>query len=110
MEFPKDSREFLANERTFLAWIRTSIAIIALGFVVVKFGLFLKQISSFATHNNPVSARAIFHYPSGYSQYISLFILLVGVIIIPLSYWRSVEVNKQISRASILKSIFFRFY
>lgn len=90
----KDSREFLANERTFMAWIRTGIAIMAFGFVVAKFSLFIRQLG-FITHHQPGS---IIH--KGYSSIIGLVILMVGALIVPISFYRYKQVNKQLNEGT----------
>lgn len=90
----KDSREFLANERTFLAWIRTGVAIMAFGFVVAKFSLFIRQLG-FITQNKH---HTFIH--KGYSSIIGLVILAIGAMIIPFSYKRYKQVNKQLNEGT----------
>ena len=93
----KDSREYLANERTFLAWIRTGIAIIAFGFVVVKFSLFFKQFL-LLTNNTELS------HTKGYSSYIGIIILVLGVSIFPFAYYRYKQVILQLDKNQFTNS------
>jgi putative membrane protein len=81
--------DHLANERTMLAWIRTGIGIIAFGFVVVKFSIFIKQISSVLGSTAKV-------HPHGYSSIIGILLVVVGAIIIFLSYLRYRSTMRQL--------------
>jgi putative membrane protein len=74
------AREHLANERTLLAWIRTSIGIMAFGFVVVKFSLFVKQITLMLGKSVSLPQR------HGYSSLIGISLVVVGGIVLLLSY------------------------
>ncbi len=56
-------REHQANERTFLAWLRTSIALIGFGFVIARFGLFLHELQTTVTYQNPPTPS--FMYTTG---------------------------------------------
>lgn len=81
--------DHLANERTYLAWIRTGIGIMAFGFVVVKFSLFVKQIGLvFGSSKQPVS--------HGYSAMIGIFLVVIGVVFILLSFFQYRKVEKQL--------------
>lgn len=46
----EDPRVYFAAERTFLAWIRTGLGLMGVGFAVSRFGLFLRELSSSASH------------------------------------------------------------
>ncbi len=69
----EDPRNRLAAERTLLAWIRTGITVMGFGFVVARFGLILRELGS----SDPLAARR----PSGFSTWIGVAFVLVGVII-----------------------------
>lgn len=84
---PTDS---LANERTFLAWIRTGIAIIAFGFVAVKFSLFINQIALLAEGALPLP-------DAGYSYFIGIALIIVGMIMSVLAYLRFRQVENQLT-------------
>ncbi|SEA09446.1 putative membrane protein [Arachidicoccus rhizosphaerae] len=90
--------DHLANERTFLAWVRTSIGIMGFGFVVVKFSLFVRQISIAlnATSNLPPS--------SGYSQFIGLFLVAMGGIVLGVAYLRYQKTKRQIQQGDYYHS------
>ena len=85
----------MANERTFLAWIRTSIGVMAFGFVVVKFALFIKQISSFLTHNGLPEVQAS-PPPFGYSSFLGIVLVALGALMGLLAFVRYKKVEKQI--------------
>ena len=82
--------DHLANERTFLAWIRTSIAIMGFGFVVVKFALFIKQISLVLNNKQTLIPG------KGYSSYIGILLVAIGVIMAFYSYIRYRITEKQL--------------
>ncbi len=79
----------MANERTFLAWIRTSIAIMAFGFVVEKFSLFVKQMGYYL-------GKEMVPPPSGTSSWIGILLVLLGLVMGSLAYFRYKSVAKQI--------------
>lgn len=82
--------DYLANERTFLSWIRTGVAIMAFGFVVSKFSLFIRQLSVLTGH------QLIFGF-KGYAMFTGSIILLIGAVIIPLSYYRYLQITRQLN-------------
>ena len=86
-------RVHMANERTFLAWIRTSIGVMAFGFVVEKFALFIKQMSLVLEKSNIGNALPPSH---GYSAIVGIFLVGLGTLMVPLSYFRYKKVEKQI--------------
>jgi len=92
-----NSREHLANERTLLAWIRTCIGIMAFGFVVMKFSLFIKQISLLLDKNVPTVQH-------GYSSIIGIFIVIVGAVMLVLSYIKYKKTEKQLLTQSFKPS------
>ena len=83
----------LANERTFLAWIRTSVGLMAFGFVVVKFSLFVRQVSALLGKENLIQNR-------GYSGFVGIILVAVGMITLVLSYARFRKTKKQISEGN----------
>ena len=83
----------LANERTFLAWIRTSVGLMAFGFVVVKFSLFVRQVSALLGKENLIQNR-------GYSGFVGIILVAVGMITSVLSYARYRKTKKQISEGN----------
>jgi len=89
IESKGNAGDHLANERTFLAWIRTSIGIMAFGFVVVKFSLFLKQISLILGKGVPDQSK-------GYSSVAGIVLVIVGVIVSLLSYFKYKKTEKQL--------------
>jgi putative membrane protein len=84
-----NARDHLANERTFLAWTRTSIGVMAFGFVVVKFSLFVRQLS-ILLHKDLVLPQ------NQYSSIIGIFIVAFGALLGLFSYFRFVNVQKQL--------------
>ena len=80
----------MANERTFLAWIRTSIAIMAFGFVVEKFSLFVKQMAYY------LGKEAAAPPPQGYSSFIGIVLVGLGVVMGVLAFIRYKKVERQI--------------
>ena len=83
----------LANERTFLSWIRTSVGLMAFGFVVVKFSLFVRQVSALLGKENLIQNR-------GYSGFVGIILVAVGMITSVLSYARYRKTKKQISEGN----------
>jgi putative membrane protein len=97
-EKKQNAREHLANERTLLAWIRTSIGIMAFGFVVVKFSLFVKQISLLLGKNETIPIQ------HGYSAMIGILLVVVGAIVLLLSYIKYKQTEKQLKNESFKSS------
>ena len=87
----QNAREHLANERTLLAWIRSSIGIMAFGFVVVKFSLFIRQISLLLGKNTTIPIQ------HGYSSIIGIILVVVGAIVLLLSYFKYKQTEKQLN-------------
>ncbi|MBU7583600.1 MAG: DUF202 domain-containing protein [Nostoc sp. TH1S01] len=85
-------REHQANERTFLAWLRTSIALIGFGFAIARFGLFLRQLNTAITQQEPVV------HPLFNSENLGVALVIVGVGAIALAAWRYNQVFWQIER------------
>ncbi|PWJ54998.1 putative membrane protein [Dyadobacter jejuensis] len=81
--------DHLANERTFLAWVRTSIGIMAFGFVVVKFSLFVKQIGL-------VLGTSVKTPAPGYSRYIGVLLVTMGLFCMVLSYIQFRKTDRQL--------------
>lgn len=94
----QNAREHLANERTLLAWIRTSIGIMAFGFVVVKFSLFIKQISLLLGKNSATVPT------NGHSSFIGISLVLVGAIVLLLSYLKYKQTEKQLNSETFKSS------
>lgn len=94
----QNAREHLANERTLLAWIRTSIGIMAFGFVVVKFSLFIKQISLLLGKNATIPQQ------HGYSSVIGILLVVVGALILLLSYMKFKKTEKQLTSETFKSS------
>lgn len=99
----QNAREHLANERTLLAWIRTSIGIMAFGFVMFKFSLFIKQVSLLIDNKSTVVIQ------HGYSSYIGIVLVVVGAIILPLSYVKYKKTEKQLNSQTFESSSQFVF-
>ena len=93
----QNAREHLANERTLLAWIRTSIGIMAFGFVVEKFSLFIKQISLLLGKDATIPQH-------GYSSVIGILLVVVGAIVLVLSYVKYNRTEKQLTDKSFQPS------
>ncbi|BBD60509.1 hypothetical protein NIES2109_33060 [Nostoc sp. HK-01] len=85
-------REHQANERTFLAWLRTSIALIGFGFAIARFGLFLRQLNTAITQQQPTV------HPLFNSENLGVALVIVGVGAIALAAWRYNQVFWQIER------------
>lgn len=83
--------DHLANERTFLAWVRTGIALMGFGFVIVKFALFIRQLSSMLVDKQiPVQGK-------GYSAVIGVVMVVLGAVMIALSYFRYRNIERQLN-------------
>ena len=78
-----------ANERTFLAWVRTALALVAFGCVLAKFDLFLHFLA--VQHPLPI------HNSFASTSQIGVLTASVGVIILPLSYWRFTKVRTALN-------------
>jgi len=98
MEQSPKPADHLANERTFLAWIRTGIAIMAFGFVVVKFALFVKQITFLLSEEH----APIVGHSQGYSAWIGISLVGLGIIISLLAFLRYKSIERQLLRNSFL--------
>jgi putative membrane protein len=83
-------REHQANERTFLAWMRTSIALIGFGFAIARFSLFIHQLHSTLTQQQP-QIHPIFN-----SENLGVCLVIFGIIIIALAAWHYNQVFWQI--------------
>ena len=86
----EDPRIRMAGERTLLAWVRSGIAMIGLGFVVARFGLFLREIApavSISDHPRP-----------GFSLWIGIALMVVGVIANLLAAWEHFRFLQRIDR------------
>lgn len=84
--------DHLANERTFLAWVRTGIALMGFGFVIVKFALFIRQISSMLAADKQIVVPG-----KGYSAVIGVIMVVLGALMIALSYVRYRNIEKQLN-------------
>ncbi len=82
-------RVHMANERTFLAWIRTAVAVMAFGFVVEKFSLFVKQMAYYLGKEKALPAP-------GYSSYMGIILVGLGVLMGILAFVRYKNVERQI--------------
>lgn len=85
-------REHQANERTFLAWLRTSLALIGFGFAIARFGLFLRQLNTVITQQQPTI------HPLFNSENLGVALVIVGVVAIALAAWRYNQVFWQIEQ------------
>src|SRR5690606_16911439 len=84
--------DHLANERTFLAWVRTAIAMMGFGFVSVKFALFIRQIASMLTLDKQIPVQG-----KGHSAVIGVVMVVLGALMIALSYVRYRNIEKQLN-------------
>jgi putative membrane protein len=88
--------EHSANERTFLAWIRTGIAVIGFGFVIEKFNLFIIAVAATASAEAGKLIRTeLLTGPIG--RYEGIALMLVGLVLILLGYWRFARIERLIS-------------
>ena len=90
--------EHAANERTFLAWMRTAIAVIAFGFVVEKFNLFILALAASASPEVVKTIRTD-RLSGPIGRYEGLAIMLSGLVLIGLGYWRFARSEKLIESA-----------
>ena len=84
--------DHLANERTFLAWVRTGIALMGFGFVIVKFALFIRQLSSMIVPGKQIPVQG-----KGYSAVIGVVMVVLGALMITLSFFRYRNIEKQLN-------------
>lgn len=89
--------DFLANERTFLAWVRTSLGIMAFGFVVVKFSLFLSQMRLLMGIERFPNSQAS-ELDQSFSSMIGYMMILLGIIVLFVSYFRYNTIHKHLLR------------
>ena len=89
----QNRRVHMANERTFLAWVRTSIAVMAFGFVVEKFSLFVRQMGSYIGKETAPANP-------GYSSLIGIVLVVLGVLMGALAFFRYKQVDRQIEADS----------
>jgi len=87
-------REHQANERTFLAWLRTSIALIGFGFAIARFSLFLRQLHSTLTQQEP-QVHPIFN-----SENLGVSLVIFGIVVIALAAWHYNQVFWQIEQVN----------
>ncbi|MBD0263694.1 MAG: DUF202 domain-containing protein [Tolypothrix sp. Co-bin9] len=87
-------REHQANERTFLAWLRTSIALIGFGFAIARFSLFLRQLHSTLTQQQP-QVHPIFN-----SENLGVCLVIFGIIVIASAAWHYNQVFWQIEHGN----------
>ena len=79
-----------ANERTYLAWVRTAIAVMAFGFLLERFDIFL----SYASHS---SSQTIPNLHIRASEWLGLFLLLFGAMIVLFATMRFYRNRKLIA-------------
>lgn len=90
MKAPEDPRVRFAAERTLLAWVRTGLALMGFGFVVARFGLFLREIAIAEIPPRPAH--------SGWSGWIGIALVLLGVLINLFAAWEYRIVIQRIER------------
>ena len=76
------ARDHLANERTFLAWMRTALALMGFAAVIVRLRFLL-----------PPELRGHAH-----SVWLSMAFAVLGFLIVPLSTWSYLSVQRGIER------------
>lgn len=92
----KSYSDHAANERTFLAWIRTGLTIMALGFVIERLDLFLAGLAPDARNRDvSVTGQAEIHY-------LSVVLVILGIVLIVGSAYRFVDINRAIDQAVVL--------
>jgi putative membrane protein len=87
-------REHQANERTFLAWVRTCVALIGFGFAIARFGLFVRQLDSAFTRNDP-SVNPVFT-----SEDLGICLVVFGILTLGLAAWRYNQAFWQIEKGN----------
>ena len=87
-------REHQANERTFLAWLRTSIALIGFGFAIARFSLFLRQLNSTLSQQQP-EVDPIFN-----SENLGVCLVIFGILVIASAAWHYNQVFWQIEHGN----------
>lgn len=87
-------REHQANERTFLAWLRTSIALIGFGFAIARFSLFLRQLNSTLSQQQP-EVDPIFN-----SENLGVCLVIFGILVIVSAAWHYNQVFWQIEHGN----------
>jgi putative membrane protein len=90
-------RDHAANERTYLAWVRTGITVMVLGFIVEKFEIFLGNLHGALTKGHPAVAR------SGGPEFISVALVLLGVLVIVAGAIRFFRVRAQLESPENIK-------
>lgn len=88
-----DYRDHAANERTFLAWIRTGVTIMTLGFFIEKFDVYLARLRAAA------SAGEAVQLPKAGIHSISVFLVVLGILIIAAGTLRFVTVTRKLETA-----------
>ncbi len=84
-------RNHLANERTFQAWIRTSLSLMGLGFVIEQFAIFIKQ------NSNHIDAEI--QAQSAYSWVIGVVLIITGIIMLIIAYFRYLFIARKIGHS-----------
>lgn len=92
----KSYTDHAANERTFLAWIRTGLTIMALGFVIERLDLFLAGLAADAR------GRDISAFGQAEIHYLSVVLVVLGIVLIVGSAYRFVDINRAIDEAVVL--------
>ena len=90
-----DLRDYLAEERTFLAWIRTGIALMGFGFLVAHFGISGDEANTLQ--------RASGSLPQGFSLWLGLGLIGVGVTVNLLSALRYMRLARALGRGQFVQ-------
>lgn len=88
----QDPRVYFAAERTFLAWIRTGLGLMGIGFAVSRFGLFLRELSSGASHLPPRT--------TGLSLWSGIILVGLGVVVTLASVVRHLQLVRELRTGS----------